>query len=187
MLKDVVDVLGKLGPLTVAIAVYLANRSQTKWANGLARRTAAVEDQKFRLALLDRRVVALENVQFAVHEFWTAGAARQEGAAKVSEALRIAELVFDDAEKDVVERFLQQIYKWQQLNRRLDRYRDQDDPRFPALCDEIFAFEDTLTDGFVPVLTALREGIRVQSIPPLASPNYWTATTWAFIRKRLKR
>ncbi|MDD1450795.1 hypothetical protein NHF48_007240 [Sphingomonas sp. H160509] len=134
------------------------------------------------MALLDRRLVALENVQFAVNEFWIAGAARQDSAAKVSEALRIAELVFDDKEKAAVERFLQQIYKWQELNRRLDTYRDRGDPRFQAVCDELFAFEDTLTDGFVPVLTTLREAIRVRSIPALAPPTSWRSTL-----KRLRR
>ena len=185
MLHQVIDVIGKLGPLAVAIAVFIANRSQTKWANGLAQRAATVEDQKFRLALLDRRMVALEKVTFAVQQFWIEGAAREEAAVAVHDALRIAELVFDDVEKAVVESFLRQIQRWQSLNRRLNSYRDSNDVRFPAICDELFAFEDTLTDGFVPVLTTLREAIRVRTVPPVTSSPSWRALLSTIFRKQL--
>jgi hypothetical protein len=183
MLQQLIDMIGKLGPLAVAIAVFIANRSQTKWANDLARRTATVEDQKFRLALLDRRMVALEKVSFAVQQFWSEGAARQEAAVAVNDALRIAELVFEDTEKAVVEDFLRKIQKWQSLNRRLNSYRDSGDPRFQATCDEIFGFEDSLTDGFAPVLATLREAIRVRTVPPVNASPSWRSALIATFRK----
>lgn len=172
-----IDTIGKLGPGIIAVLVLFTTRRQNRWQNTIAVRAALVEDQKFRLALLERRNDAIEKVRFAVAEFWVQGSLRQEAAASAGEALRIAELVFDDTERAAIEAFLRQIWQWQSFNRKLNAYRDSartgDDARYQKTVDDISEFEGHLMDGFEPLLVKLKEAARVRSVPAIIVRGPW--------------
>lgn len=187
MYQEWIDAIGKLGPGIIAVLVLFTTRKQNRWQNTIGIRAALVEDQKFRLALLERRNEAIEKVRFAVSEFWVQGAMRQEAAGAAGEALRIAELVFDDPEQAAIEAFLRQIWQWQSFNRKLNAYRDSaragDDTRYQKTVDDISRFEDQLLEGFEPLLLKLREAARVRSVPAIET----RAFRWPSFFARHKR
>lgn len=182
-----IDTIGKLGPGIIAVLVLFTTRRQNRWQNAIVARAALVEDQKFRLALLERRYEAIEKVRFAVSEFWLQGAMRQEAAQSANEALRIAEMVFDDPEQSAIENFLRQIWQWQSLNRKLNAYRQgfrpDDDARYQQTVDDISRFEDQLLEGFEPLLVRLKEAARVRSVPAIETPPH----RWQFLTRFRRR
>ncbi|MEG3178162.1 hypothetical protein U1872_18120 [Sphingomonas sp. RB3P16] len=172
MVQWYIDTIGKLGPGIIALLVLFTTRGQNRWQNTISMRAAMVEDQKFRLALLERRNVAIEKVRFAVQNFWIEGALRREVAVATGDALEIAELVFDDAERAAIEAFLQQIWKWQSLDRRItsmqNSRREDDKERYLKTVDEISDLEDSILRTVEPLIKGLREATRVSSIPALS-------------------
>lgn len=99
-----IDVAGKLGPVSVAVAVFIATRRQTAWSNAVSARAAAVEDQKLRLALLDRRLAAIKAIEDAQSIDWVEPGREQSVIEKFYSALRVAEVVFAEEDgKDITE------------------------------------------------------------------------------------
>ncbi|WP_426263014.1 hypothetical protein [Sphingomonas sp. PWP1-2] len=172
MFQWYIDTIGKLGPGIIALLVLFTTRGQNRWQDTISMRAAMVEDQKFRLALLERRNVAIDKVRFAVQHFWVEGALRREAATSTGEALEIAELVFDDAERTTIESFLRQIWKWQSLDRRITSLQnsrsEEDEERYLKTVDEISDLEDTILRTVEPLIKGLREATRVSSIPALS-------------------
>ena len=174
MLQWWIDTLGKLGPATIAILVLFTTWRQNRWQNAIGLRAAQVEDQKFRLALLERRNDAIEKVRFAVSQFWSDGTLRQDAAEAVKGALRIAELAFDDEEQAAIEAFLRMVWKQQRLNRTMTSWSGSSAPdaqdKLNKAAAEAEAAETELMDAFEPLLTRLREAARVRSVPSLPAP-----------------
>lgn len=166
-----IDTVGKFGPATVAALVLLTTWAQNRWLNQISRRASQVEDQKFRLALLDRRSEALEKVRFAGTQFWIEGRFDQEGARAVTEALQIAELVFDDAEHVAIADFLKRIWRWQSLDRRLklylDRQKPDNDASYTRVVEEISELEEHVPRELDLLFASMKEATRVRSIPPM--------------------
>jgi predicted nucleic acid-binding protein len=167
MILDVVqwllDVTGKLGPLAVAIAVFLTGKRQSRWMNHAAARSASIEDQKLRLALLDRRLKVLDHLREARATLVKPNSSDALGA--VLDALREAELIFEDNEQS-------------QLRECLDivtRYMSRYGLRFIDLTGEELAEAvkqyTACSFRIVQVQEQLRIATRVKDIPALVPPN----------------
>lgn len=107
-----VDTIGKLGPLCVAIAVYIANKRQNKWASSAVVRTANLEDQKMRLALLDKRWAVIRHLRKA-HETLLPVMKDGETFVAVLDALREAALVFEDGDRKAIKNCLDAVIGYQ--------------------------------------------------------------------------
>ncbi|WP_157013606.1 hypothetical protein [Sphingomonas parapaucimobilis] len=94
-----IDTAGKVGPATVALAVLAATIAQNRWNNAVARRSAAVEDQKVRLALLERRLQAIADLDQFRTKLDLRDGIDEDGLQKFNNAMDLAELVFPSAEE----------------------------------------------------------------------------------------
>lgn len=179
--SEAADAVGKFATFAVALAVYFSTRAQTRWSNQVSSRAAQVEDQKFRLQLLDRRIEAYQHVQRAIGQFWTEGVFRADAADALRSALGIAQFVFDPADEATIQELLQKVWQWQSSQRRVEAYNDRLDPerqaRFETALEEQHALEGDLLGTFNPVLERLRESARVRTIPMLPVPTrkWWQA------------
>jgi hypothetical protein len=173
------ELVTALGPLVVASAVFASNSRQTKWANAVARRAAAVEDQKFRLALLDRRASALEAIRVASSEFMTRGEATFEAVQRVQEALRVAELVYDQEDETAIRDALADLVRWQTYKRRADAYIEHDNGRYQPTLDQLFAVEDRLITALPELRSRLLAASRVTQVAPIKVPT----SRWHLRRK----
>lgn len=186
MLKDAGELVASLGSFFVAVAVFFGTRAQTRWSNDVALRSAEVEDQKFRLELLDRRVQAIEKVRVAASGFWIEGAVGQAEVQAVGEALRVADFVFEDEHRTAIADFLKKLWRWQSLNRQMNAYRERRDQaeRYQAVVNEISDFEGELLGGFEPLLNLLKEAARVRAVPPYVAKPTWVDRVFRRIRPR---
>jgi hypothetical protein len=178
-----VDAVGKLGPLAVAIAVYLENRRQARWTKAVSRHAAEVEDQKLRLALLERRAIAIDAVAEAGNEFGMYGRVSTEMVTKVYDALRVAELVFDDDEEAAIRTLLDKLIAWQMANGRQKRWYKSDETKFLAALDEAFDLETVIIEHLNRLPSMLRKASKV-SQAPLAETQPAPRFSW-FVRKSI--
>lgn len=181
MLQWAIDTIGKLGPFAVAFAVFAVNLRQNRWSNALARRSAEVEDQKFRLALIDRRSTAIDSLRAAYFEWLLTGRASKTVAEHLEEALRVARLVFDDNHEAAIDAAYRLVSKWQFHDRQVERWRDTDDARAQQAIDEQMALDEPLGQALYQLELDLREAAKVRAVPPIQSPATW-ASAWR--RKR---
>lgn len=165
MLQSVIDDVGKLGPFFVTVAVFWANRKQTTWTNALSRRSADVEDQKLRLSLLDRRIVAIEAIRTANQDFVTNGGGSPEIIQHVYQALRIAELVFDDEEEAAISLCLRNLVAWQAHDQARRRWRDEDDQKLQEAVDAMMATEVAILAQLETLRRSLRAAAKVRQVP----------------------
>ena len=170
MFQELVDGIGKVGPLAVAIAVYLANRRQTDWTNRTSRRAAEVEDQKLRLALLERRAVAIDAVREATQDFATHGGVTNDTVHKIYEALKIAELVYDDDHETEIMECMRGLHRWSFYDRQRLRYRDRDDTKLQEAVDKQMEEEDKISASLQALHESLRLATKVRVVPPLTPP-----------------
>ena len=166
-----IDVIGKLGTLAVALAVFFSARAQNKWNNNVSRRAAAIEDQKLRLSLLDRRSAALEHVTRAVLRYWQGGEIHGDSIEAAAEALSIAELVFDARERDGIRQLLYQTSRWRHLQTRLKMARGRlgsdEERRALQMTEELNQLEGEMLKTFDPLVVMLREATRIGSVATL--------------------
>lgn len=163
--QKAVDIIAKLGPMSIAVVVYWANQRQTSWTNDVSQRAAEVEDQKLRLALLDRRLVAIEAVRDATQEFHAHGAATPDVVEKIYQALRVAESVFDDPEEASISACLADLIRWRVQDRAREHWRDRDDNRLQVAVDAMMALEATILIRLETLRVSLRTAARVRQIP----------------------
>lgn len=163
-IKDWVGAASGLGSLAVAVAVYRATTAQMNW-------TRLVEDQKLRLALLESRKTALDLVRTVIGEFFGAGAFRGEDIARLIDALRIAELVFEDEEEALLSRLIIDAQRWQAWGREQDRYREPagrgkepEQSRFQAAVERQSALEISIVENLRPIVLQLVEATRVRTV-----------------------
>ncbi len=166
-----VDTLGKLGPAIIAVIVLGMTLRQNSWQNLLSFRAAQVEDQKVRLALLDRRVMALEKLRSAMWEFWVAEGLRPAASKQAYEALYIAELVFDESDRLAIASFTHGLTKWQSLSQRLmslGMRPERDEVASRKAMEQLHAFETPFHASFEPLLEQLQAAARIKSVdaPP---------------------
>lgn len=171
MIEQALDAVGKLGPLAVAIAVYLANRRQTVWTNQTGRRAAEVEDQKLRLALLERRAVAIEAVREAAQDFATNGGVTTDTVNRIYEALKIAELVYDDDREAEILACMKKLHMWSFYDRQRLRYRDRDDGKLQEVVDKQMDAEEEISAALQALLEHLRDATKVRMVPQLVAPE----------------
>ncbi|MCI4653140.1 hypothetical protein [Sphingomonas aquatilis] len=171
-----IDTVGKLGPGLIALLVLLTTRSQNRALNAVTSRAARVEDQKLRLALLDRRLQAVDAVRDAVGHYQISGQPDGEARGKLIDALRVAEVVFSDEDERAIAEIILNSARWSSLNRRLERTRSDDERN--KLIDQLVELDagfDTMTRTLVErLLTATR----VSDVPPLAWPRSIVSRTW---------
>jgi len=183
-----IDTAGKLGPLFVAVAVFLANRSQTSWSNAVSRRAAGVEDQKLRLNLLDRRIVAVRAVEAAIREFNLPGEVTPAMVEHLHTALNVAEMVFDKEQEVEVTRSLNEVWRWQYFNREVQRQeKNGNEEKRLAAIDALFREAETMMERLPRLLDALKESTRVTVLSPLEPTLPWLTRALASARKHLTR
>lgn len=163
-----IEIAGRLGPLAVATAVYLSTRAQNRWQNRVTARTAAIEDQKLRLALLDRRMTAIESVREIVGSFWTEGRATQAMVAKAVDALQVVELVYEADAEEAVSGLIKDLQDWQRWDRRTHRYIDE--AKLNEAVDTLVAIEERLMESFPKIVQTLLQSARVNAVPGLPEP-----------------
>ena len=160
----VVDTAGKLGPLAVAIAVFETNRRQARWGNAVAVRTAAVEDQKMRLAMLDRRLVVINHIRHARDQL-TPTQRSGDPMMAVLDALNEAQLVFEDEQRIDIEKCFQSIVSYQ--TRYVGLFEDL---KGAELMEAVNIYQDCV-GRISKVLYELQQATRIQIIPPLGLPD----------------
>jgi len=168
-----IDVVGKLGPLFVATAVYLANRAQNRWNTEVALRSANVEDQKLRLAILERRIRAIE----AINETFLLPNPNRE---QMNAALA-AEYVFEAPEVDAIRICKARQFDWLSLDSKLKHFEaDKREGRAAIDDDEIQAASETLTialpaymDAFASMIDLLKQATCLPPVLPLERPRGW--------------
>ena len=89
-----VEIAGKLGPASVAAAVFIATVAQNRWTNRVARRAADVEDQKMRLALLEKRIEILNQFDTVYADWALSDEVTPDNTARMRRVITSAELVF---------------------------------------------------------------------------------------------
>jgi hypothetical protein len=168
MIQEILDAVGKIGPLAVAVAVYLANKRQTDWTNRIGRRAAEVEDQKLRLALLERRAVAIDAVREATQDFNTHGGVTSEVVTRIYEALKVAELVYDVEQEVQITSCMKLLHQWGFWDRQRARYRDSDDGKLRQAVDKQMDLEDRILDALQRLGRDLRTATKVSVVPQIS-------------------
>lgn len=155
-----IDTIGKLGPLAVAIAVFTVNKRQIIWSNRVTVRAASLEDQKFRLALLERRAVVLRHLQEAQVQF-APNAKGVDTIGPLLDALRECRMVFEDEERSMVNGCLELIMEYQaKFGFRFDRIGESELSLAMAHYQKCLA---VIND----VMIRLGEAARVRQVLPL--------------------
>ncbi|GAA3708697.1 hypothetical protein GCM10022268_17510 [Sphingomonas cynarae] len=163
-----IDTIGKIGPLAVAVAVFWANNRQTRWTNLVSRRAADIEDQKLRLALLERRLVAIDAVRYASTDFVVAGGATEALANKLRSALAVAEMVYEKAEEQMIRQCIQDLMRWSFFEGRQAAFRDTDQEKYGAAAEAQAEVEGRVFDGLNALALALVEATRINPVPPIS-------------------
>jgi hypothetical protein len=159
-----IDTVGKLGPLSVAIAVYLASKRHNAWTSGAIVRTANLEDQKLRLNLLDRRLTVISHLRVARDKTGPIMLS-SDALGAVLDALREAELIFEDEDQKAINHCLRSVISYQN--------------RFGGIFTELAGAELVqATDAYSfclndinRVIGQLREAARIRELAPLTAPR----------------
>ncbi len=159
-----IDTAGKLGPLSVAVAVYLANQRQNAWNSGAVVRSSELEDQKLRFALLDRRLTVIQHI-LAARDRVSPNMKGVEAFGNVLDALREAELVFEDEEQRAINTCLQKVIRYQTRFGR--NFEDLDGEELQIGVVEYHSLINMIND----VLHQLREAARIKAVAPLTQPG----------------
>ncbi len=181
-----IDTAGKLGPALIALLVLLTTRSQNRALNAVTARAANVEDQKFKLALLDRRLEAVDAIRDAVGHYHSTGMPTGEAQRKLIDALRVAQLVFEDAHEKAISECIMTGLRWRTINARSGRTKDGD--LREKLIDDLIELDETFERLANELLNTLVAATRVCDLPPLRWPSPWWqsfASHFASRRKRL--
>lgn len=166
-LQLIIDTIGKLGPFSVAGAVLLVSLRQNRWSNRLAARAAAVEDQKFRLALIERRITAVDALRTANAEFGATGKVTDEVFKPLVDALRVAELVFDEADQEAIEGVLQDAIRWSVHERAVQSFQDRDAARMVDALQKQDQITGRLLDSLPNLQKQLLLSARIRVVPPI--------------------
>jgi hypothetical protein len=155
-----IDTAGKLGPLSIAAAVFVANQRQTKWNSGVVVRNSNLDDQKMRLALMDRRLAVMQHLRSARNEVNPAmkGA---EALAAVLDALREAELIFDDEEQEAIAQCLHAVSSYQTQYGGSFNYLEGSE-----MVEALVAYNQC-TAHVNALMKRLRDASRISSVAPL--------------------
>lgn len=172
-----VEVVGKLGPASVAAAVFLMNMSQNNWQKRVSARSARVEDEKLRLSLLDRRVKVIEALDDAHQHFHSKGGSSPEMVHGLYEALKIAELVYDDDEERAIQALLKKTVTWGQLDRTRALARHRNDEELQAIVDEMMEVETTIMLELGHIRKELLRATKVRAVPPI-TVKPWLRIKW---------
>lgn len=164
VIQWVIDTVGKLGPLSVAGAVYIANKRHNRWTSGAVVRTANLEDQKMRLALLDRRLTVIQHLRSARDKVGpTMKGADALGA--VLDALREAELIFEDDEQQAIKSCLHKVLRYQNQFGNVFEHLDREE-----LMEAMEAYSACMTN-IGEVLKRLQNASRITALMPLSLPG----------------
>ncbi len=160
-----IDAAGKIGSASVAAAVFIATLAQNRWVNRVARRSARVEDQKMRLALLERRIAVLDDFDRVRSEWTLTGHVSTTVLDHMQKVVIAAEIVFPEE----VERLMicrQHLFRMRSLDRLLNRENDSDDARNKNVADAI-AHDEVLREALDDLRAALVAEAKVGSVPEL--------------------
>lgn len=160
--KWLLDVTGKLGPLAIAIAVFSTGKRQSRWMNHAAARAASIEDQKLRLALLDRRLKVLDHLRAARSALVKPNSTDALGA--VLDALREADLIFEDVEQGHLRECLNIVTGY--MTRYGFRFNELTGHELAAAVRQYSACGLRL----VQIQEQLSQATRINEIPPLVPP-----------------
>lgn len=171
MIQTLLDVIGKLGPLLVAIAVFQTGRAQTSWANSVQRRASEVEDQKLRLALLERRLIAIDAIRVAAQQFGKKLDATPGIIAQVEQGLETARIVFGPDEEAAIAAVIRDMHDWQGNWHQLERYRETDQTRYAEIGRHIDDVESSIQEQLRAIGASLRSAARISFIPQIDLPQ----------------
>lgn len=170
-----VDIAGKLGPASVALAVCFISWAQNGRVNRVAARAAAVEDQKLRLGLLDRRLAAIDSIRAAEADFGMNGDSAKSVASNLVAALKVAEVVFEQSHKDELEAAFRLAYEHGVLADRLDRMysaRPRDEAEIDRKTERITDVDEMLSRSLPALRASLLDATRVGLVPHLDDPQF---------------
>lgn len=184
-----IDTVGKLAPAFIALLVLATTRTQNRSINAVSLRAAQVEDQKLRLALLERRLQAIDAMREAVGHYQATGKPTGEARGKLLDALRVAEVVFAEEHEKSISDTINMGWRWSILNNRLERTRSDDERG--KLIDQIVDLDGTFGDTSMKLVQTLIAATRMQDVPPLQLPrsSLWLGITHIgrTVRSRITR
>lgn len=160
-MTEIAGIVSGFGSLGVAAPVYLSSRGFSRRAQEVSERAAAVEDQKFRLALLDRRGVVIDAIYDAAGKFSTNPSDAAETMEKARVALRAAWLVYEPEQQAMIRKLIDDIWEWQRLERRLKTANDKDRS---VKVDELMNKEVEIGPALIDLHKALVDMTRVQEV-----------------------
>lgn len=159
-----IDTAGKLGPLSIAAAVYLANKRHNMWTSGAVVRSANLEDQKMRLALLDRRLSVIQHLRTTRDKVGPTSKG-SDALGAVLDALREAELIFEDDAQQAITRCLHTVVSYQtQFGSAFEHLSGQE------MIEALAAYNRCMAN-INAVLKLLGEASRITTLAPLEPPN----------------
>lgn len=173
-----IETAGKLGPALIAFLLLVTTRAQNRSINAVSLRAAQVEDQKLRLALLERRLEAIDAIREAIAHYQATGQPNSEGRGKLLDALRLAEVVFAEAHERAISDTIKIGWRMSTLNRRLENPKSEDERG--QLIDELVALDGSFGDKSIKLLQTLIDATRMQDVPPLQLPQskIWNGPSW---------
>lgn len=162
-----IDTVGKLGSATVALIVLVVTVTQNGWNSEVARRSAAIEDQKVRLALLDRRLQVFAAFDAFQEEWRILEMMDADTLGRFERAIDTAELVFPGGVEQL--RHCQRCRgAYSRSRRQLIRAQNGDDHEALAHAQNDIAQRDVELDA---ALTQARQVLidlaRVDAVAPL--------------------
>jgi hypothetical protein len=160
-----IDAIGKLGPASVAAAVFIAALAQNRWVNRVARRSAAVEDQKVGLALLDRRIAVLNDYDEVRASWALTGEVSPQTISKLQRVIVSAELIFPSEIREL-EECRKHLLVMRQADRALDRRHRTDAEREQAI-EAAIAQDAILANAMDTLRKSLVEAAKVKPVEAL--------------------
>lgn len=164
-----IETAGKLGPALIALLLLVTTRAQNRMINAVSLRAAQVEDQKLRLALLERRLEAIDAMRDAVAHYQATGEANRDARGKLIDALRLVEVVFAEEHAKSISETIRIGWRMGTISRRLEK--PTNDEERGQLIDEIVELEGSFGDKSLKLIETLIKATRMQDVPPLQLPR----------------
>ena len=160
-----IDTAGKLVPLGIAAAVLQLNRDQAKFQRDLSLRATRIEDQKLRLGLLDRRLIAIEAIRNAREVFNRENRVTEHTVQKAQESLNAGRLVFEQEHVAQIEKTLIVLSEWIEVDHKINNYSDHTSREFRSALDRGLQLQSLVISGLHDLEISLTGASRIEAVP----------------------
>ena len=165
-----------LGPVCIGAAVFWQSRTQANFTKAMQKRVALVEDQKLRLALLDKRFEASEAISTATSDYMETWEPKESAEAlrRLDRAIMVAQLIFEDgilAQFNSIRALIEEIVEIRQRYFEFARSEEAESLLMGeytrGMCRSLTGPSERLEQELKWLPYSLRDATRVSEIPPL--------------------